>query len=72
MITLKTDCNKCTHADVCRYKDNSANDMNKLKNMTYGNGSNDDYNWDIMSESRHVKITFECPDYTETPSIFCR
>ena len=58
MIKLKTECAKCTHADVCRYKNNAVNDMNMLKNMMYGDAPNDAYNWDIMRESRHVNIMF--------------
>ena len=37
--------------------------MNKLKDMNYGTGSNDDYSWDDISKSRHVDITFSCTDY---------
>ena len=68
MIVLATDCNKCAHKTVCRYENNALNDMNKLKNMTYGKGPNDDYSWDIMSKNRNVQITFECPMFTEKPT----
>ena len=68
MIGIKTDCAKCTHADVCKYKGNAESDMNKLKNMMYGKGPNDDYDWNIMSESRHVNIMFSCPMFTEKPT----
>lgn len=63
MITLKTDCTKCVHETVCRYKHNPRNDMNKLKNIIYGNGANDDYDWDSAMKSRHVIVEFSCPDY---------
>ena len=63
MIKLKTDCVNCMHEKICRYKHNPRNAMNKLKNMTYGNGPNDDYDWDTMMQSQHVIIEFSCPDY---------
>ena len=63
MIKLKTDCDTCLHKDICKYKDNAKIDMNKLKDMNYGTGSNDDYSWDDISESRHVDIAFSCTDY---------
>lgn len=37
--------------------------MNKLKNMNYGTGPNDDYDWETISDSRHVNVTFACSDY---------
>lgn len=63
MITLKTDCTKCIHEKVCRHKHNPRNEMNKLKVMRYGNGPNDDYDWDTMMKSRNVNVEFSCPDY---------
>lgn len=63
MIKLKSDCEKCMHSDVCKYKNNAKNDMERLSLMTYGDGPNDDYNWSTMSESRHVNITFSCDNY---------
>ena len=68
MIKLKTECAKCTHVDVCKYKGNAESDMNKLKNMMYGKGPNDDYTWDIMIKSRKVDIIFSCPMFTEKPT----
>ena len=63
MIKLKTDCDTCLHKDICKYKDNAKIDMNKLKDMNYGTGPNDDYYWDDISKSRHVDIAFSCTDY---------
>lgn len=63
MIKLKTDCDTCIHKDICRYINNAKDDMIKLKNMNYGEGPNNDYSWDTISKSRHVNITFSCPDY---------
>ena len=37
--------------------------MNKLKEMTYGTGPNDDYDWDTMMEVEHVNITFSCQHF---------
>ena len=63
MIKLKTDCDTCLHKDICKYKDNAKIDMNKLKDMNYGTGTNDDYSWADISKSRHVDIAFSCTDY---------
>ena len=63
MIKLNTDCEKCIHKKVCRNKDNAKNAMERLKNMQYGEGPNDDYDWDNMMDSKRVNIAFSCPDY---------
>ena len=63
MIKLTSNCNDCSHADICRYKDNAKMAMEKLKNMQYGKGPNDDYDWDTIMKSKNVNITFSCPDY---------
>ena len=63
MIKLTTDCETCSHKNVCQYKDNAKSDMNKLKDTRYGTGPNDDYNWETMSSHRHVNVTFSCSDY---------
>lgn len=63
MIRLKTNCNNCIHNKTCKFKGHAEEDMKKLKNMIYGDGPNDDYNWDTMLESRHVNVDFSCPDY---------
>ena len=31
--------------------------------MTYGDGPNDDYSWDIMMQHYNVTISLSCPDY---------
>lgn len=66
MISLKTNCEECTHKNVCRNKNNAKNDMDRLASMTYGTGSNDDYSWAIMMESRHVDIIFSCHDFMKS------
>lgn len=63
MIKLKTECEKCLHEKICRNKGNARLAMEKLKNTQYGDGPNDDYDWDIIMESKHVNIEFSCPDY---------
>ena len=65
MIKLTTDCNKCVHKKMCRYTRNAELAMKKLKNMTYGTGPNDDYDWDTMMNVEHVDIIFSCPDYEQ-------
>lgn len=69
MIKLKNKCDKCIHVKVCRNKDNAQIAMEKLKDLTYGNGPNDDYDWDTVMKSRHVDIEFSCPDYMEHPRL---
>lgn len=64
MIRLGTDCSKCIHAKICKNKDNAKNAMNKLKNTIYGEGPNDDYDWEIMMAHKDVVITFSCPNYS--------
>lgn len=68
-IKLTTNCGECMHRDVCRYKNNAANAMKKLKDMNYGKGPNDDYGWDIMMANQHVDITFSCPDFRKYDPI---
>lgn len=66
MIGLKTNCEECTHKDVCLYRNNAKNDMERLASTTYGEGPNDDYSWSIMMESRHVDISFACHDFMKS------
>lgn len=68
-IIVKTHCKDCIHKSVCSYKNNAENDADKLKKMTYGPGPNNDYDWDIMSDFRKVKITFECPNFNAGVAI---
>ena len=63
MIKLTTDCSECIMNKTCKYKNNAAYAMNKLKEMTYGTGPNDDYDWDTMMEVEHVNITFSCQHF---------
>ena len=69
MIKLKTDCKDCIHAKVCKNKDNAKNAMKKLNDTRYGDGPNDDYNWDIMMDFKHVDIEFSCPEFTSGVNI---
>ena len=64
MFTLLTDCNKCIHEKICKYKDNAKNAMNRLKEMQYGEGPNDDYDWDTIMQTQHVTISFSCPNFS--------
>lgn len=63
MIKLKTNCNDCIHKKVCKNVNNARYNMTKLKDMQYGSGPNDDYNWDTMMEHHNVIIEFSCPDF---------
>lgn len=66
MITLRTDCKDCIHEKVCRNKDNAKSAMERLKNMQYGKGPNDDYDWDTMMKHKNVDVMFSCPDYKKS------
>lgn len=63
MIMLETDCNMCRHVEVCKYKNNAKNAMEKLKKIKYSNGYSDDYDWDTIMESENVVIKFSCPKF---------
>lgn len=65
MINLKTDCEKCIHKEVCKNKNNAKMFSEKLSNLNFGDGPNDDYDWNIMSNCYHVRIDISCPDFRE-------
>lgn len=60
MLKAKTECSKCIHQEVCAYKNNTEMLRDKLANMIYGDGPNDDYDWDTMSDHHGVDIEFSC------------
>lgn len=72
MIELKTDCESCIHKKVCKNKNNAKNAMQRLKNATYGNGPNDDYDWETMMKHENVEIEFSCPDFKSNNSVLLR
>ena len=68
MIKLKTNCDECVHKKVCKNINNAELNMNKLKKIQYGTGSNNDYYWDIMMKHYNVVIEFSCPDFEKIKS----
>lgn len=70
MIDLLTSCDECLHSKTCKYKGNAVSDMKKLQATTYGPGSNDDYDWELMSNHRNVNISFSCPDFCKKGVTF--
>ena len=72
MIVLKANCEECIHKGVCSFKGNAASAMNKLKNMTYDTGPNDDYSWDIMMQHKRVNVSFSCPNFKKELEIGVR
>lgn len=73
MLKLLTDCNKCIHKRMCKHYDHPKQVMEKLKSTTYGEGPNDDYGLDVMTDHEHVIVSYSCPDYQEqrpTPKGF--
>ena len=69
MIKLSTDCKDCIMSKTCKYKNNAAHAMKKLKGMRYGDGPNDDYDWGIMMEHYNVDITFSCPHFISEAKV---
>ena len=63
MITLKTDCDNCIHSKVCGRKDRPKYVREKLGDLIFGKGPNDDYDWDTMMEHYKVDIDISCPDF---------
>lgn len=63
MIRLEIDCNDCMHNDICKFKNNAKTDMERWKRTLYSKDPNSDYDWETMSNYRHVDITFSCPDF---------
>lgn len=63
MIINKTHCEECIHCKVCKNKDNSKRLSERLRDLTYGSGPNDDYDWNTMSNSYNVNIEMSCPDF---------
>ena len=54
MIMLETDCDTCRHVEVCKYKNNAKNAMEKLKKLNYGNG----YRWDMNMNTDNVVVNY--------------
>lgn len=69
MIKLTTDCKDCIMNKTCKYHNNAKYAMEKLKDMKYGHGPNDDYSWDTMMEVEHVNITFSCQFFTSEAKV---
>lgn len=63
MIIATTECKTCIHRGICMHEGNVDMVLEKLKNMTYGEGPNDDYSWYIMMQEKNVSIHLSCPDY---------
>jgi hypothetical protein len=60
-IVLKTDCSKCVHKAVCKYKDAA-----KLAKETYEKSLH--VCGDMAISPVNVDVTFSCPQYWETSS----
>ena len=66
MINLKTNCEECIHVKICKNKNNAKNFCERLSDLTYGSGPNDDYDWNTMSDHYNVNIDISCPDFKKT------
>ena len=68
-VNLKTDCEKCTHKKVCKNHSAALTFANKLKEINYGLGPNDDYSYDTMSDHYHVNIDISCKDFEQVKPV---
>ena len=63
-VNLKTNCNNCIHANVCKNRGQAAIFEKKLKSINYGDGPiSADYDFGTMSNYYHVNIDISCNDY---------
>lgn len=69
MINLKTNCEDCVHAKVCKNRDNAKSFKNRLLENNYGLGPNDDYDWNTMSDYYRVNIDISCLDFEKSIPI---
>lgn len=69
MINLTTNCDECVHAKVCKHAGDAKRCYEKLKNSTFGDGPNDDYDWNVMSDHYNVTIDVSCPDFKRNSGV---
>lgn len=62
-VNLKTNCEHCVHEKVCRNNGRPESFKRKIENTNYGDGPNDDYGLDTMSNSYHITIDISCNDF---------
>ena len=65
MIKIITKCENCIHHNVCRNSDQPKYFADRLSKTNYGKGSNDDYDFGIMSDHYCIDIDISCKDYRE-------
>lgn len=63
MINLKTNCEECMHNKVCRNKNHAKYLCERLSDLTFGEGPNDDCDWNTISEHYHINIDISCKDF---------
>lgn len=68
-VNLKTKCEDCVHNHVCRNHNQAKYFADKLKETNYGDGPNDDYDYDIMSKHYHVDIDISCKDFRKSVPV---
>ena len=62
-VNLKTNCKDCVHEKVCKNHGRAESFNERMCDLTYGSGTNDDYNWKTMSDHYHVQIDISCIDF---------
>lgn len=62
-VNLKTNCRDCIHEKVCKKRCYPKLFNERLGDLTYGSGPNDDYSWRTMSDYYRVQIDISCMDF---------
>lgn len=68
-VNLKTDCKDCIHEKVCKNHNQTKYFADRLQRINYGDGPNDDYSWDTMSDHYHVNIDISCKDFEQAKPV---
>lgn len=62
-VTLQTSCKYCIHEKVCQNKGIPETIKERLSNANYGQGPNDDYDMNTMSDHYGIDIHIQCKNY---------
>lgn len=62
-VNLKTNCKNCVHEKVCKNHGKAELFNERICDLTYGSGPNDDYDWKTMSDCYRVQIDISCMDF---------
>ena len=62
-VNLKTNCKNCVHEKVCKNHGRAEWFNERMCDLTYGAGPNDDCDWKTMSDHYRVQIDISCMDF---------